>query len=219
VQVLHLINLSQVLTLLSVCSLPVYSNPALSHTTSSPERGDTSIPPPIMADNPEQKPAPAAEGGGEGEAGPSKKALKKLEAKAKKEAEKAKRVAELEAQRAAAASKEAADDKAKDNYGDRDVVKLGGEKVALKNYGDEHLGKTVKLRAWIQQSRMQGASTKGVDPNSPGLKEYVDFFRQAGCPPHGGGGIGLDRVVAFFLNLPNVQLAAYYPRTPNRLTP
>lgn len=61
--------------------------------------------------------------------------------------------------------------------------------------------------------------TKGVDPNSQGLKEYVDFFRQAGCPPHGGGGIGLDRVVAFFLNLPNVQLAAYYPRTPSRLTP
>lgn len=61
--------------------------------------------------------------------------------------------------------------------------------------------------------------TKGVDPASSGLKEYVNFFKQAGCPPHGGGGIGLDRVVAFFLNLPNVQLAAYYPRTPSRLTP
>lgn len=60
---------------------------------------------------------------------------------------------------------------------------------------------------------------KGVDPNAQGLKQYVDVFRQGGCPPHGGGGIGLDRVVAFFLNLPNVQLASYYPRTPNRLTP
>lgn len=60
---------------------------------------------------------------------------------------------------------------------------------------------------------------KGVDPNQPGLKEYVDVFKQSGCPPHGGGGIGLDRVVAFYLNLPNVQLAAYYPRTPGRLFP
>lgn len=60
---------------------------------------------------------------------------------------------------------------------------------------------------------------KGVDPSQPGLKEYVGVFKQAGCPPHGGGGIGLDRVVAFYLNLPNVQLAAYYPRTPSRLFP
>ncbi|KAH8750180.1 hypothetical protein F5883DRAFT_579984 [Diaporthe sp. PMI_573] len=126
-----------------------------------------------MADNPEQKPAPAAEGGAEGEAGPSKKALKKAEQKAKKEAEKAKRAAELEAQRAAAASKEAADDKAKDNYGDRDVVKLGGEKVPLRNYGDEHLGKTVKLRAWIQQSRMQGAKMCFVE-----LREAEDWSIQ-----------------------------------------
>ena len=60
---------------------------------------------------------------------------------------------------------------------------------------------------------------KGVDPASPGIKEYVDVFRQAGVPPHGGGGIGLDRVVAWYLSLPSVHLAAYYPRTPKRLLP
>ncbi len=60
---------------------------------------------------------------------------------------------------------------------------------------------------------------KGIDPASPGIREYVDVFRQAGCPAHGGGGIGLDRVVAWYLNLPSVQLAAYYPRTPKRLLP
>lgn len=47
----------------------------------------------------------------------------------------------------------------------------------------------------------------------------VDVFRQAGVPAHGGGGIGLDRVVAFYLNLPSVHLAAFYPRTPKRLAP
>ncbi|KAK5663162.1 hypothetical protein OQA88_6579 [Cercophora sp. LCS_1] len=60
---------------------------------------------------------------------------------------------------------------------------------------------------------------KGVDPASPGIKEYVDVFRQAGVPDHGGGGIGLDRVVSWYLGLPSVHLAAYYPRTPKRLTP
>lgn len=60
---------------------------------------------------------------------------------------------------------------------------------------------------------------KGVDPASQGIKEYVDIFRSAGVPPHGGGGIGLDRVVAWYLNLPSVHLACYYPRTPKRLLP
>ncbi|KAH8885763.1 aspartyl-tRNA synthetase [Thozetella sp. PMI_491] len=60
---------------------------------------------------------------------------------------------------------------------------------------------------------------KGVDPASPGIKEYVDVFRQAGVPAHGGGGIGLDRVVAWYLNLPSVHLVSFYPRTPKRLLP
>ncbi|TWU75380.1 hypothetical protein ED733_001255 [Metarhizium rileyi] len=60
---------------------------------------------------------------------------------------------------------------------------------------------------------------KGVDPKSAGIKEYLTTFQQVGVPPHGGGGIGLDRVVAWILGLPSVHLAAYYPRTPKRLLP
>jgi aspartyl/asparaginyl-tRNA synthetase len=60
---------------------------------------------------------------------------------------------------------------------------------------------------------------KGIDPASSGIKEYVDVFRSAGVPPHGGAGLGLDRIVAWYLNLPSVHLAAYYPRTPKRLLP
>ncbi|KAI0201268.1 aspartyl-tRNA synthetase [Astrocystis sublimbata] len=60
---------------------------------------------------------------------------------------------------------------------------------------------------------------KGVDPESAGIKEYLTVFRQVGVPPHGGGGIGLDRVVAWLLALPSVHLAASYPRTPKRLLP
>lgn len=57
-----------------------------------------------------------------------------------------------------------------------------------------------------------------VDPDSPGLKDYVDAFRY-GCPPHAGGGIGLDRIVMLWLGLPNIRLASLFPRDPSRLSP
>jgi aspartyl/asparaginyl-tRNA synthetase len=59
----------------------------------------------------------------------------------------------------------------------------------------------------------------GVDPKQKGLKEYVDVFKSVGVPPHGGGGIGLARIVAWYLDLPTVQLVADFPRTPTRITP
>lgn len=59
---------------------------------------------------------------------------------------------------------------------------------------------------------------KGVNPESPGLKEYVDGFRY-GCLPHGGAGMGLERIVMLWLGLPNVKLASQYPRDPRRLVP
>lgn len=57
-----------------------------------------------------------------------------------------------------------------------------------------------------------------VDPNVPGLNDYVDAFTY-GCPPHAGGGIGLERVVMFFLDLKNIRRASLFPRDPKRLTP
>ena len=59
---------------------------------------------------------------------------------------------------------------------------------------------------------------KGVSPESPGIKEYVDGFRY-GCLPHGGAGMGLERIVMLWLGLPNVKLASQYPRDPRRLVP
>jgi aspartyl/asparaginyl-tRNA synthetase len=64
----------------------------------------------------------------------------------------------------------------------------------------------------------KGIRSKGIDPNGS-IKSYVDIFRSAGVPPHGGGGIGLDRVVAWYLQLPSVHLACAFPRTPKRLNP
>ena len=57
-----------------------------------------------------------------------------------------------------------------------------------------------------------------VDPENPGLKDYVDAFKY-GCPPHAGGGIGLERIVMLWLGLPNIRLASLFPRDPSRLAP
>jgi aspartyl/asparaginyl-tRNA synthetase len=59
---------------------------------------------------------------------------------------------------------------------------------------------------------------KGMDPEADGMREYVDGFRY-GCAPHGGGGLGLERVVQFYLGLPNIRLASLFPRDPSRVTP
>lgn len=135
-----------------------------------------------MADEQKPSPAPAAAEGAEGDAGPSKKALKKAEAKAKKEAEKAKRAAEREAAQAAAKSKEDSEDKAKDNYGDRHLAKLEGADVSLRKYADSHLGQKVQLRAWVQNSRMQGAKMCFVE-----LREREDWTVQAVIAAHPDG--------------------------------
>ncbi len=57
-----------------------------------------------------------------------------------------------------------------------------------------------------------------LDPENPGLKDYVDCFTY-GCPPHAGGGIGLERVVMFFLGLKNIRRASLFPRDPKRVRP
>ncbi len=57
---------------------------------------------------------------------------------------------------------------------------------------------------------------KGLDPE--GLASYLDFFR-FGCPPHGGFGLGLTRVLMLLLGESNVREVTYLYRGPNRLTP
>jgi nondiscriminating aspartyl-tRNA synthetase len=50
------------------------------------------------------------------------------------------------------------------------------------------------------------------------IKDYLDFFR-FGCPPHGGLGLGLSRLLMVMLDLPNIREAVYLFRGPNRLRP
>lgn len=50
------------------------------------------------------------------------------------------------------------------------------------------------------------------------IQYYLDFFRY-GCPPHGGFGLGLTRLMMVLLNLPNIREAVYIFRGPTRLNP
>jgi len=50
------------------------------------------------------------------------------------------------------------------------------------------------------------------------IQPYIDAFK-FGCPPHGGGGVGLERVVMLYLGLHNIRKTSMFPRDPSRLTP
>jgi nondiscriminating aspartyl-tRNA synthetase len=50
------------------------------------------------------------------------------------------------------------------------------------------------------------------------ISYYVNCFRY-GCPPHGGLGIGINRLLMKLLNLPSIREATLFFRGPNRLTP
>lgn len=50
------------------------------------------------------------------------------------------------------------------------------------------------------------------------IQFYMDFFRY-GCPPHGGYGMGLSRLLMVIMGLNNIREAVFLFRGPNRLQP
>ncbi|GAA5866553.1 hypothetical protein JCM8547_005456 [Rhodosporidiobolus lusitaniae] len=59
---------------------------------------------------------------------------------------------------------------------------------------------------------------KSVGINPDEMQNYIDAFK-LGCPPHAGGGIGLERVVMLFLQINNIRRASLFPRDPKRTQP
>lgn len=59
------------------------------------------------------------------------------------------------------------------------------------------------------------AEEKGLGKD---VEFYLDFFKY-GCPPHGGFGLGLDRLTMLLLNLDSLKEAEYIFRGPTRLYP
>ena len=57
---------------------------------------------------------------------------------------------------------------------------------------------------------------KGLNPDD--FKDYVDIFR-FGTPPHGGWGLGSERIIQRILDLGSIKEAVLYPRDVKRLAP
>ena len=60
------------------------------------------------------------------------------------------------------------------------------------------------------------AEALGVDIDL--LVDYINSFKQ-GAWPHGGFGVGLERVVMLFMGLSNIRSCSMFPRDPKRRTP
>ena len=61
---------------------------------------------------------------------------------------------------------------------------------------------------------VKAMENKGLDPHQ--FRYYLQAFK-FGMPPHGGLGLGLERITAKFLGIENVKEAALFPRDINRI--
>uniref|UniRef100_A0A7N0U771 aspartate--tRNA ligase n=1 Tax=Kalanchoe fedtschenkoi TaxID=63787 RepID=A0A7N0U771_KALFE len=66
------------------------------------------------------------------------------------------------------------------------------------------------------QRLTERAKACGIDVST--ISTYIDSFRY-GAPPHGGFGVGLERVVMLFCALNNIRKTSLYPRDPQRIAP
>lgn len=57
---------------------------------------------------------------------------------------------------------------------------------------------------------------RGMDPEA--FKDYLDIFKY-GAPPHGGWGLGSERIIQKLLGLGSIKEAVLFPRDVKRLTP
>ncbi|KAK8918906.1 hypothetical protein KSP39_PZI021057 [Platanthera zijinensis] len=60
------------------------------------------------------------------------------------------------------------------------------------------------------------AEARGIDVST--ISAYINSFRY-GSFPHGGFGVGLERVVMLFCGLSNIRQTSLFPRDPHRLAP
>ncbi|MGZ3652806.1 MAG: aspartate--tRNA(Asn) ligase [Bdellovibrionota bacterium] len=71
-------------------------------------------------------------------------------------------------------------------------------------------------RLHTRESLEKALRGKGIDIK--GFEEHLRMY-ELGMPPHGGLAIGLERLTALILGLPNVREATMYPRDRNRISP
>jgi nondiscriminating aspartyl-tRNA synthetase len=69
-------------------------------------------------------------------------------------------------------------------------------------------------RRYTYESMVEGILSKGMDPEN--FQDYLSIFKQ-GMPPHGGFGMGLERLTMTFLKLKNIREASLFPSDPKRI--
>jgi aspartyl-tRNA synthetase len=62
------------------------------------------------------------------------------------------------------------------------------------------------------------ARAKELNVDLTPIMDYVNSFK-LGAWPHGGFGVGLERLVMLFLGMKNIRCASMFPRDPRRVTP
>jgi asparaginyl-tRNA synthetase len=72
------------------------------------------------------------------------------------------------------------------------------------------------MRLWDEEKLIEGYKREGLDPN--GYSWYNDM-RKYGSVPHGGFGLGFERLICAILGLFNIRSATLFPRTIDRATP
>ena len=77
---------------------------------------------------------------------------------------------------------------------------------------------TCPQREHHYEKMIEQMKAKGLDPEHPGYKYYLQAFKH-GLPAHGGCGFGIDRLVEKTIGLSNVKEAILFPRDINRLAP
>ncbi len=84
--------------------------------------------------------------------------------------------------------------------------------------GQEIMSGAQRIHDYNQLCQRMKANDPPLDPLSEGFRHYTDAFKY-GCAPHGGGGLGLNRILQFYLGLPDIRFATMFPRDPGRLAP
>lgn len=69
-------------------------------------------------------------------------------------------------------------------------------------------------RRHTYDSMVEGIKSKGMDPAN--FADYLSIFKY-GMPPHGGFGMGLERLTMTILKLKNIREASLFPSDPKRI--
>ncbi len=107
------------------------------------------------------------------------------------------------------------------------VTDYGPEKRAFYHMRDEHgmplgydlIWRGTEITTGAQREHRYEQLRKQADEKGLGedVKFYMDFFR-FGCPPHGGFGLGVDRLTMLLLGL-SIKEVEFLFRGPNRIEP